>query len=273
MGRVIEPYLIDIDFPHPLPFVCDLPRAPGWTVLVLCLRTPALVRTEKGIERCEPGDCMVNTPEFPEYERSVPEAAEGFRNDWFRCDAGVALPVVRELGVPCNRRISTGDPAFLEWPIAEIREMLAAEDEFADGAVSRCLWLLFYKLARICRNPSPSAPGLSPGERRYYPRFLDLRARLRRRYAEPLRLEELAREANLGVERFSVLWRRFFGTTPYADLQEARINAAKRLLVTGDAGVKEIASQCGLDDAFYFSRLFRKRCGVSPREFRRRNGD
>ena len=273
MGRVIEPYLIDIDFPHPLSFVCDLPHAPGRTVLVLCLRTPALIRTEKGIERCEPGDCMVNTPEFPEYERSVPEATDGFRNDWFRCDAGVALPIVGELGVPCNCRIPTGDPAFLESPIAEIRGVLAAEDEFAAEAVPHCLWLLFYKLARICRNPSPSAPGLSPGERRYYLRFLDLRARLQRRYAEPLRLEELARETNLGVERFSALWRRFFGTAPYAELQEARINAAKRLLVTGDADIKEIAAQCGMNDALYFSRLFRKRCGVSPREFRRRNGD
>jgi AraC-like DNA-binding protein len=272
MQRVIEPYLIDIDFPHSLSFVCDLPHSPGRTVLAFCLRTPALVRTEKGIERCEPGDCMVNTPEFPEYERSVPEATAGFRNDWLRCDSKVGMPIVRELGLPCNCRIPTGDPAFLESPIAEIREVLAADDEFTGEAVPHCLWLLFYKLARICRNPSPSAPGLSPSERRYYPRFLDLRARMRRRCAEPLRLDDLARQASLGVERFSVLWQRFFGTTPYADLQEARINAAKRLLVTSDIDIKEIASLCGVSDAFYFSRLFRKRCGVSPREFRRRNG-
>jgi len=272
MGRAIEPYLIDIDFIHPLSFVYDLPHSPGRTVLVFCLRTPALIRTEKGIERCEPGDCVVNTPEFPEYERSVPEATDGFRNDWFRCDAGVAMPIVRELEVPCNCRISTGDPGFLESPIAEMKEILAADDEFADEAIPHCLWLLFYKLARFCRNPSPSAPGLSPGERRYYPGFLDLRARLLRNYAEPLCLDDLARRTSLGVERFSVLWQRFFGTTPYADLQQARINAAKRLLVTGDTGVKEIASRCGWNDAFYFSRLFRKRCGVSPREFRRRNG-
>lgn len=272
MGRAIEPYLIDIDFTHPLSFVCDLPHSPGRTVLVFCLRTPALVRTGKGIERCEPGDCMVNTPEFPEYERSVPEATAGFRNDWLRCDSRVGMPIVGELGVPCNCRIPTGDPGFLESPIAELKEVLAADDEFASEAISRCLWLMLYKIVRACRNLPPSASGLSPVERRYHPQFLDLRARLLRHYAEPLRLDDLAREASLGVERFSVLWRLFFGTTPYADLQEARINAAKRLLATGDAGIKEIASLCGLSDAFYFSRLFRKRCGVSPREFRRRNG-
>lgn len=47
-----------------------------------------------------------------------------------------------------------------------------------------------------------------------------------------------------------------------------RLYLAKYLLLDSDKLVKEVASECGFGDVTYFSRLFRSREGVSPREYR-----
>lgn len=49
-----------------------------------------------------------------------------------------------------------------------------------------------------------------------------------------------------------------------------RLEAACRMLDETDLSVSEIASRIGIEDAAYFSRLFRKKYGVSPQQYRTR---
>jgi len=50
-------------------------------------------------------------------------------------------------------------------------------------------------------------------------------------------------------------------------VQERIVLEAKRLLVYGKLTSQEIAFSLGYDDPSYFSRIFKKKCGVSPSEF------
>jgi len=43
---------------------------------------------------------------------------------------------------------------------------------------------------------------------------------------------------------------------------------AKRMILTSDRSLKEIAYQLGFNDAAYFSNFFKIQTGSSPREFR-----
>ena len=49
-----------------------------------------------------------------------------------------------------------------------------------------------------------------------------------------------------------------------------RIEAAKHLLTAGSSRMSDIAFDVGYQDSHYFSYLFKKHVGVSPREFRSR---
>ena len=63
------------------------------------------------------------------------------------------------------------------------------------------------------------------------------------------------------------------GMTPLQYLTEKRLeNAANNLAMSGGKGnISEIAYQCGFSEPLYFSRLFKRKYGVSPRSYTSKN--
>jgi AraC-like DNA-binding protein len=100
-------------------------------------------------------------------------------------------------------------------------------------------------------------------------RLLRARDAIHARYAESLRIEDLAREAALSPFHFLRLFRSAFGETPHRYLTRVRIEAAKRLLLL-DAPVTEVCFEVGFQSLGSFSALFARRVGTPPTGFRRR---
>lgn len=57
------------------------------------------------------------------------------------------------------------------------------------------------------------------------------------------------------------------GQTIFRYLNSIRINQGKELISTTDLNFNEIAFLIGIDDPYYFSKLFKKYCGVTPTKF------
>ena len=51
-------------------------------------------------------------------------------------------------------------------------------------------------------------------------------------------------------------------------MTRVRITAAKQLLSAGDESIGIISGQVGYGDPNYFSRVFRRETGLTPREYR-----
>lgn len=64
------------------------------------------------------------------------------------------------------------------------------------------------------------------------------------------------------------LFGREYGVTPYEYQLREKMNMACHLLSGTHLAVSEVAEAIGYHDARYFSGLFRRRCGLSPRAFR-----
>lgn len=94
------------------------------------------------------------------------------------------------------------------------------------------------------------------------------RSLIEHRYAEPLRIGDLAASAFLSIGRFTELFRAEVGCSPREFLGQVRIQAAKRLLRETDLPVANVAAHTGFGDPGYFTRFFRQQVGVSPSEFR-----
>ncbi len=93
---------------------------------------------------------------------------------------------------------------------------------------------------------------------------------LERHYLEDIRIDDLARRASYTVRHFGREFRKIYGTSPIDRVLGLRLDHAAGLLQETDLSVAEIASQSGFRDSNYFSRQFRRRFNLSPREFRQR---
>jgi two-component system, response regulator YesN len=92
---------------------------------------------------------------------------------------------------------------------------------------------------------------------------------LDRHYVDPeLSLNQVAATVNLSPCHFSAVFSQQNGQTFKEYLTELRIHRAKELLRTTILRSFEIADQIGYNDPHYFSYVFRKTTGLSPKEFR-----
>ena len=86
-----------------------------------------------------------------------------------------------------------------------------------------------------------------------------------------LSVQNLASIVNLSRPYFTELFTKTIGKSPYVYVTEERLKKARQLLYTTNKSMGEIATLCGYYDVSSFIRLFKKREGVTPLEFRKNN--
>lgn len=84
-----------------------------------------------------------------------------------------------------------------------------------------------------------------------------------------LQLKKVAATFNLSPSHFSTVFHDEIGETFRNYLGKLRINRAKELLRTTNMKSSEIAHLCGYRDPHYFSTVFKKKCDMTPQQFRK----
>ena len=89
-------------------------------------------------------------------------------------------------------------------------------------------------------------------------------------YAEAVNTQSIARRFGFTPAYLSKLFRDYRKVTPAEYVTALRISRAKELLAGPQPpSVKEVAAFVGYDDPLYFSKVFKKETGVSPKNYRR----
>ena len=86
--------------------------------------------------------------------------------------------------------------------------------------------------------------------------------------SEKLALSDLADMLGVTAPYLSTLFKQVTGLTFRDYLNKVRVEEAKRLLISTDYQIMEIAVACGFNDQSYFTKVFKKYTGLSPRSFR-----
>lgn len=84
-----------------------------------------------------------------------------------------------------------------------------------------------------------------------------------------LSLQDMALHTGYSSSHFSALFRQKTGHSPSAYFNLLKVQYACLLLDTTDMRVNQICYKVGMEDMFYFSRLFSKIMGMSPKEYRK----
>jgi AraC-like DNA-binding protein len=112
----------------------------------------------------------------------------------------------------------------------------------------------------------PSGDDVSVGHRALV-RFQHL---LQEHACDDTSIDTLAEQSGASADYLRNLFQRRIGERPVEFRNGLRLARARDLLVSTDMNIKEAARRAGFADPLYFSRVFRKRFGISPREMIRR---
>ncbi|HHV13313.1 MAG TPA: helix-turn-helix transcriptional regulator [Clostridiales bacterium] len=90
-------------------------------------------------------------------------------------------------------------------------------------------------------------------------------------YADDISLEAMAEHVNISPQYFSKLIKKTTGFNFIDWLSMLRVKKAKELLTNSSLTVKEVCFMVGYKDPNYFSRIFKKRIGLTPSEYVKAN--
>jgi len=91
---------------------------------------------------------------------------------------------------------------------------------------------------------------------------------IRDNYKEDLSLSSLSVKFGLSEKYLSSLFKKTSEITISQYLKNVRIEKAKELLTATSINLQRIAFLCGYSDYFYFSKVFKKTMGLTPRQYR-----
>ena len=155
-----------------------------------------------------------------------------------------AADVARKMGM---------DPQFFR------RYSVMAEQLEGDAGCEGLFSDLFREIIRLRDSASDTKTRLIKAARDY----LDVNY-----MRESLSLSEVAAHIGITSNYLSALFSRETGETFSEYLNRIRIRAATRLLKNSGLSINEIASQTGYSDAVYFSKVFKRLMGMSPRAYK-----
>ncbi|MDQ8735382.1 AraC family transcriptional regulator [Paenibacillus sp. LHD-38] len=92
-------------------------------------------------------------------------------------------------------------------------------------------------------------------------------------FAANLTVQQVAERSFISPSHFQRLFKKTSGVTFMQYLQNIRVQRCCELLKSTEISIQEAANQVGYQDMKFFHALFRKKTGITPREYRRSTQD
>jgi AraC family transcriptional regulator len=138
----------------------------------------------------------------------------------------------------------------------------AAERLYAEVLTNALAVHLLHRYAACRHTASELTGGLSPAK------LQRTIAYIQAHLEQALSLTTLAALVHLSPDHFARLFRQATGQTPHQYVLACRIAHAKQLLAETDMPLSAVGLQVGCTDQSYFTALFRKHAGMTPKAYR-----
>lgn len=205
------------------------------------------------------GDFIVYTPGYPQYYHySLKDNTDIY---WMHFYGTEVVEVLNQLNIKPNRVIRSTMDSYItkKWNqmIQELTLKQRGFDTLLPLYAQEIMTMLF-------RNRKP----LNTTQMKSQKIIMDAIEYISNEFDHSINVQDLARHLGVSACWLNLNFRLFTGTSPLQYIINARLSHAMELLRFSDYTINEIARICGYEDALYFSRLFKKHVGGSPREYR-----
>ncbi len=213
-----------------------------------------LVRQRDRGYRLGPGDVFLMQPEI---ENEFVSGADGCHKISVMISGKMLKSYLGESGLGETDVVTGLDRHHIERLLHRLDELAETGGPPAPEQNALCTFeLLQYLRTQPAREDVPEALTLLRGELEENPGFDWTR-------------ELMAERCRCTPAHLTRQFRRYFNTTPHQMLLELRMRRARHLLEREELSIKEISVAVGYPNSLNFSTEFRRRVGMSPREYRR----
>lgn len=173
-------------------------------------------------------------------------------------------PIISDESIPYYRFGQTR-----EWErgvLSAIREIYnVCGEKFAELKIQRAFFDIWISL---CENII-SAKKETVATDHHLSTLKDMLSYINQNYREKLTLENIAHAGGVGKTGCCAIFKKYINKTPNGYLTELRLRHGTELLLESDKTVLEISYEVGFSGASYFTEMFRRFYGCSPREYRK----
>lgn len=176
----------------------------------------------------------------------------------------------QELGILLTSAQLKDTPQFLDEDIASASKMLLDALEASIGSN-----IMFESLARVFLVKLIQKYGIEKAEddpeftpaftAEQYQRVLQ---HISHHFAQEILLEDMAAQAAISTSHFSRLFKKTIGESPHQFVLSYRVERAKEMLLQKDTPIIDIALHCGFSDQAHFSKVFKQKSGMTPKQWR-----
>lgn len=247
-----------IDYPHRRDEFCRRLTMPYY--FFSYFRTDYVAELNGEMVCGKAGDYMILEPGRVVYHGPLPEASQGFRNDWLYATGEDLRELLARFPLPLNTPFRLDGALYLTAAIEKIHR----EKSFAlTGYAEKCDLTVCDTLIEMYRAFKRCGPTTTKDK------LEQARGRIMEEYAKQWTVEQVAALTGYSPSRFAALYKAQYGISPINDLIHRRIELSKLLMCYENMPLTEIAATVGFSSIYYFSKQFKKKEGLSPTDYKK----
>lgn len=181
-------------------------------------------------------------------------------HSWFYWDGAVAMRYFNQCNIPFNQPVNFSKPTLIDKYLLQIHDELSRHFRADDIIVRNCLHTMIREIKRV-RQQEQEIQVASQ-------KLLEIRRYLDMNFNTSVSLNDLSGKFYLSVPYLCAQFKKCFRVPPIEYLIQLRMQQVLNLMNDQDMTISQIAQKVGYLDPFYFSKTFKKRYGLSPREYR-----
>ena len=250
---------VGYNYRHSSEFCIDRPNGSG-DYLLLIIKTEAFFCLDGKRIITPPNSAIILKKTTPQLYGAVNNE---YVNDWIHFDINeTEEKFISDLGIHFDKVI----------PLYEITELLGfikniffefySQNLHKAATSERYFELLLLKLSENINRHSTEQ------EHTYYDALCKIRNEIQLAPQNRWTIDEISKKLNLSRSYVQHLYKLFFNTSIFSDIQIYRMEHAKYLLSATNMTISNISQSCGYENDVHFMRTFKKATGMTPSGFR-----
>ena len=192
------------------------------------------------------------------HEHYFGNTSKRWSHSWFFANGDAIDTSIRRSGLPIETCIPIHNRYQTDQFFNDLYQEMSAYSSIHDDIVKQTLDIWLQRLQRD-----------RAGQTQQQSRFVELQRYIENNLEQQLSLEHLAKHIGLSISHLSSEFKKHCQCSPIEYVLRSRLERARFLLSDHNNRIADIAARVGFQDVFHFSKMFKKRFGLSPRNLRK----